>query len=1254
MAMDRREFLVALDQALMKAFGGQGKVLGTIEGCPTCDVVFDTVSFAAFFCFVPAEVSVFGHWERAQGEIANLCHGERPWGRDLNLVLLAPQEQVRRELSEVRRVLDNRYTCRKFVLSLNGSPLQELLERLPFWPPESLLRGAGSAAGYSIRELLPGFDPSLVLHIASHSPGADSIARAILDGDKYQLDSKVTAVKAPGPRLARNTRSGRLTGLDIKQFRGIRDLTPATMPLNADVVVVYGPNGVGKTTIADAFEWVVTGEVKRLERFKEEPGTPDVLQSVFPQFASYSVTCHLNVGEPLRRDKTPRGAVTMIGGNRAKDNREAIDHVVGTHAPDESMRLAIGALRDLFRGSHLLCQSTMRDFLTITAPDERFNILTSMIGAEEFVRFRQKASAVKEKVRKLETDHITLAQMADQESSQFGEDIRRREEEFSELRAMLGAAASSEATLAEVVAIAARCGCSLPVGPEGPLVRQLEFARIQLEPLIASRRKAISFRISHLNEIARGLVPYNEDLAALTNLQAELHKREGLASLCDQAMLQIQERLSKVKESMQKAKDLCEKAQVQCSRLVWLDAKQKERQELGLKAAQLEGELQALREEAQRRQDWISHNEEALAANKQRLAWLRQEEGRLNATQAVAKALCTRLQQVEVQAAEISTLLGREQSLSENLNRLESAARAWVEKAEAADVEVAQLGAREASLERMHGQQKAAMSRLAEMVKSPACPLCGTQFHSVKALADAVHRQLEAVPSELTQIQGAKQAAMRKAEDVKNNRTLLEGQCESMRREKFSLAQRRNDLQRYVTGFLAECASAGIVLPEDQRPSWRNNLEAFCVSNDPCRTSTEIASCTASLADLERLSAEGESDFRRLCGQLRTLESQLAGVRFDTQRIDQEIEARGLDASICDTPGKLQEGMAEAQNSVNSAEKALADADLECKEIERQSQQRESLLAAARGDIMTTRHAIEVKHSEISGFESLLEQTNIPRPVSDKTVREALSEAEMVLKELDTTEEMRQGLSRFARLEELTSQLDILKAQLTAKRQVFEAAREKASKLNAWVRRLCELEREAASQQMGAVGAHLESLEPAIDLIYKRLNTHPFFGSVRVRVDQEQHTVRILAASEDNNIEVHPPGFFSDAQLNMLAISVFLAGALRQRWSALETILIDDPIQQLDEMNVCAFLDLIRGLLPSRQFIIFTCSRDFYLLSIDKFSPLNTTKSDTFKAYRLESREPGCLLVHSDVPPRDTDAKGDSGTGDSGTCTKYS
>ncbi|MBI5759109.1 MAG: AAA family ATPase, partial [Planctomycetales bacterium] len=68
----------------------------------------------------------------------------------------------------------------------------------------------------------------------------------------------------------------RLLSLELKNFRGYRD--PVKVPLDADVVLIHGPNGCGKSSLLQALEFAVTGDVTDLSPF--EDSYPRCLQNV--------------------------------------------------------------------------------------------------------------------------------------------------------------------------------------------------------------------------------------------------------------------------------------------------------------------------------------------------------------------------------------------------------------------------------------------------------------------------------------------------------------------------------------------------------------------------------------------------------------------------------------------------------------------------------------------------------------------------------------------------------------------------------------------------------------------------------------------------------------------------------------------------------------------------------------------------------------------------------------------------------------
>jgi DNA repair protein SbcC/Rad50 len=56
-----------------------------------------------------------------------------------------------------------------------------------------------------------------------------------------------------------------LQSITVTDFRSIRGTI--TVPLDAPVVLIHGPNGVGKTGILSAMELAITGECTSSEHF---------------------------------------------------------------------------------------------------------------------------------------------------------------------------------------------------------------------------------------------------------------------------------------------------------------------------------------------------------------------------------------------------------------------------------------------------------------------------------------------------------------------------------------------------------------------------------------------------------------------------------------------------------------------------------------------------------------------------------------------------------------------------------------------------------------------------------------------------------------------------------------------------------------------------------------------------------------------------------------------------------------------------
>ncbi|GAA0180418.1 hypothetical protein SH2C18_31150 [Clostridium sediminicola] len=131
-----------------------------------------------------------------------------------------------------------------------------------------------------------------------------------------------------------------------------------------------------------------------------------------------------------------------------------------------------------------------------------------------------------------------------------------------------------------------------------------------------------------------------------------------------------------------------------------------------------------------------------------------------------------------------------------------------------------------------------------------------------------------------------------------------------------------------------------------------------------------------------------------------------------------------------------------------------------------------------------------------------------------------------------------------------------------------------------------------------------------INNIYRRVNPHPLFTEIEFNFNKNNKGSDILNINCINKKlknKVNPAFTFSSAQVNVVAVSIFLGMALRQQCSNLKTIMLDDPIQNMDDLNVISFIDVLRNFLSTgneenkKQIIISTHDQDFHRLMVKKF-----------------------------------------------------
>jgi len=124
--------------------------------------------------------------------------------------------------------------------------------------------------------------------------------------------------------------------------------------------------------------------------------------------------------------------------------------------------------------------------------------------------------------------------------------------------------------------------------------------------------------------------------------------------------------------------------------------------------------------------------------------------------------------------------------------------------------------------------------------------------------------------------------------------------------------------------------------------------------------------------------------------------------------------------------------------------------------------------------------------------------------------------------------------------------------------------------------------------------------EDLINSIYKKIDPHPTLKKVEFKdsFETDKPSLNILVSDEEGGM-ISPILYFSAAQTNILSLSVFLANAIHAEdddTNSIDVILIDDPIQSMDSINVLSTIDLLRSICLKfgKQIIISTHDENFF------------------------------------------------------------
>ena len=89
----------------------------------------------------------------------------------------------------------------------------------------------------------------------------------------------------------------KISKIEFKNFRNFKELCSIEFPTDGSVTVIYGPNGVGKTTLHQLFQWIFYGETRFNKTAGEEKYNRDFEEEA-KLFSTFSVLGMIDFEHP--------------------------------------------------------------------------------------------------------------------------------------------------------------------------------------------------------------------------------------------------------------------------------------------------------------------------------------------------------------------------------------------------------------------------------------------------------------------------------------------------------------------------------------------------------------------------------------------------------------------------------------------------------------------------------------------------------------------------------------------------------------------------------------------------------------------------------------------------------------------------------------------------------------------------------------------------------------------------------------------
>jgi exonuclease SbcC len=1079
------------------------------------------------------------------------------------------------------------YFCRKFVVPM-AAPLGASLARLPFLPlsplPGRSLRPA-SAQTFLQQCGVPALLAKFL--VVQHERSPEGILEDCTSG-KFGEPRQLTPVaNAPVAKTERTGEPVRLETVEIRNFRAYRKLQ--TFAIGADVTVLYGPNGFGKTSFFDAVDFAVTGGIGRIEsrRTANFAKTAQHLDSGSEEsVVSLSFRSNGTVRQ-VTRSVSERTQALLDG--RTTDRKAILAALTGGHSPATDR---VENFVSLFRASHLFSQEQQE--LTKDFQDDcrlSAQIVSRMLAFEDYANAVSKAAKVREVAQ------TTIAD-ANHDITELSGQIAAARIELERLGRTAKAHTNVEALDTEIAALRTKLiPAGVTVTPQKPNAAVVRGWRATLESRHAESQSA-SARLSVLAQEAAGLPRTRSELAAV---QQRLAQKEQALNATEEKRVAAELELQRAEQRLAEMTAKCTDMQARAVLLEWVH---------NTKSAyvQLLEKERTLGDEAQRTTDLLTQQR---AVEERAAGDLRTREA--HAAQAAQTLKARRAELAAVQSLQesstswwanrtrLTAILQSEQSDLNSLESLRGGERELSPQAAALAAEETRLSRQIAEVDKRQSELRSLVSRLQGLVRTGICPLCGEDHGSKDHLVLRIqqHVAADAASGARADLTGVRERARQLAERVAAN---IQKQ-QAVHTQLALLKRERTRLETEIGQFANVAAELGVTIEADG-PTLVEQLQARIsrlqqavadVDRQNHEANAAVEAARTAIANAKNLVAARIAEVTDRRTALARLQQDISRLRADPRltQISLDIEP----AQLAETERLSVEHLSAFRAEATKAEAAVATKKPEVSALRQEATSLKAQLHALRAQLANLQKAV-------TQITARLHEAKLPADASENTLLASIAEQSRVQAHLLALRDSASSLELAIDAATTAAALTTLLENVRDKEQAVTHTTAKRDLHRPWLKYFEDVSRLVSSEQNEAIATFTREYGPRTSVIQRRLRSVYGFDDIEIRSRESTISVRVKRHGE----ELRPTDYFSQSQQQTLLLGLFLTACSSQTWSAFSPVFLDDPVTHFDDLNTYAFLDLLVGLLDSdfgrRQFIISTCDEKLLQLARHKFRHL--------------------------------------------------